>query len=119
MAVELSRKVAIPTKVQRQLWLKTWQTGLAFSQASTANVTLNLGDGSTHVAGEVNAVILELEDGTETRILGVSFDTDADAALTAMKPAFDGMTADQERFHHGSSCRRRGLHNTQTERTQS
>ena len=75
---------------------KTQQTGLAFSQANTANVTLNLKDGTSHVDNEVNAVILELEDGTETRILGVTTGTGGDAALDAMKLAFDSMTTDQK-----------------------
>ena len=89
---------------------KTQQTGLAFSQAAAKNVALNLGDGTSHVDDEVNAVILELEDGTETRILGVNTDTDGDAALRAMKLAFDGMTTDQkERFHHGSDFQQQRL----------
>ena len=55
---------------------------MPFPRLATANVTLELKDGATHVAGEMNAVILELEDGTETRIVGVNLDTDADAAWT-------------------------------------
>lgn len=75
---------------------KTQQTGVSFAQTSLTNATLNLKDGATHVDNEVSAFILKQEDGTETRLVGVNNGTGADAALDALKLAFDAQSTGQK-----------------------
>ena len=75
---------------------KTQQTGLSFAQTPLTNATLNLKDGATHVDNEVSAFILKQEDGTETRLVGVNAGTGADAALDALKLAFDAQSTGQK-----------------------
>ena len=75
---------------------KTQQTGVSFAQTSLTNATLNLKDGATHVDDEYSAIILKQEDGTETRLVGVNNGTGVDAALDALKLAFDAQSTGQK-----------------------